>query len=244
MPNFKVHPLLYGTMESMAFGRVMGMGHGGDFNETYKAAIIGYAIDDGINKILVDTGPPDKATMEKIDNRPYSDWSTVPEALERETGWKPDDVNIVVITHLHFDHCSNSTLFTNAEHYIQRTEVRYSAAPTGSNKCMPIIREPAFWDLDLRLVDGDYPLTDGITLITLPGHSPGSQGVILDGKRRGICTGDQIHSFVNWEHRKPGIFLQDAESWYASTEKLDRLNPDIIFPGHDYDVFKQKVYEV
>ena len=139
---------------------------------------------------------------------------------------------------------SVSNLFTNAEHYIQRKEVRYAAAPTGSNKPWPIIRNNDFWDLELRLIEGDYRLAEGITLITLPGHSPGSQGVMMDGKRRGICTGDQIHSFVNWEHRKPGIFTQDAENWYASTAKLDSLNPDIIFPGHDNDVFKEKVYEV
>jgi len=244
MPVFRVYPLLFGTMQAMTFGRVMGVGHGGDYNETYKAAIIGYAIDDGKNKIMVDTGPPDKETMEKIDNRSYSDWSTVPDALERATGWKPGDINIVIITHLHFDHCSNCNLFTNAEHYIQRDEVRYAAAPTGSNKPYPIIRDQDFWDLELRFVDGDYPLTDDITLLTLPGHSFGHQGVLLEGDRRGICTGDIIHSFVNWEHRNPGTSSRDIERWYASIRKMELLKPDVIFPGHDYDVFKQKVYEV
>ena len=244
MSGFRVYPLLYATMQSMAFGRVMGVGHGGDYGATYKAAILGYAVDDGEHKILVDTGPPDQATMEKIDGRPYGDYASVTDALQKTVGWKPDDVNIVVNTHLHFDHCSGNVLFPKAEHYIQRTEVRYAAAPTGSNKPWPIVRNPKFWDLELRLVSGDYPLGENVTLITLPGHSPGHQGVLLEGKRRAILTGDQIHSFVNWEHRKPGFFTHDAENWYASTAKMERLQPDLVFPGHDFDVFKKKVYEV
>ena len=246
MSKYKIYPLLYCTTFSWAFGKVWGMaeGHGGDYGATHKIASLGYAVDDGDNRILVDTGPPDKKVLEEMDGRPWFDYSPVQEVLKSSVGWDFNEVNIVINTHLHFDHCSGNVFFSNAEHYIQREELRNAAAPIGSNKPWPIVRDPRFWELGLRLVNGDCQIVEGVTLISLPGHSPGHQGVMIDGKRRAIIAGDHIQFFENWEKRKPTIFTHNPENWYESMAKMEKARPDLVLPGHDLDAMKKNVYEV
>ena len=81
-------------------------------------------------------------------------------------------------------------------------------------------------------------IEDGIEVIALPGHSPGSQGVLINTKNgKYIIAGDLINAAENWEKRLPGGLYGSLEDCYASFEKIERCEATVI-PSHDYKAFE------
>lgn len=75
-------------------------------------------------------------------------------------------------------------------------------------------------------------------MIQLPGHSPGSQGVIVEtavGKI--VIAGDLINLFQNWEENLPCGIITSKKDWYNSLNKLKKINA-VVLPSHDYAVFE------
>lgn len=161
------------------------------------------------------------------------------EALDR-VGWTPDTVDVIVQTHLHFDHCYNTRRCSGAKVVIQRAEYEFMAdpAPFGG-----LYRPKLIEGLDLELVDGHRTLAPGVELLPVPGHSAGGQAVIVETSAgrvaiAGICTcRDNFeppapHPMVGDDQTLlPGIFL-DARQVYASIQRLRRA-ADIILPMHE-----------
>lgn len=87
-----------------------------------------------------------------------------------------DDIDLVVNTHLHFDHCGGNHLFSGRPVYVQRTELE--DAHTQENYT---IRE---WvdagSPQYVAVDGEHELLPGVRLLPAPGHTRGSQVVVVD----------------------------------------------------------------
>ena len=107
----------------------------------------------------------------------------------RRLGLRPDDIDFVINTHLHFDHAGNNDLFTRATFLVQREH--YAAA----------LGNPAFpnqyWNvpgLRFKLLDGDVPLFPGVEVIATPGHAPGHQSVLVRLPESGtfIISGDAL----------------------------------------------------
>jgi glyoxylase-like metal-dependent hydrolase (beta-lactamase superfamily II) len=152
--------------------------------------------------ILIDSGLGEKLSPEQIDRwglvRPSG---SLLEGLER-LGRGPEDVDIVLNTHLHADHCSGNTrldsgrlsaTFPNAEYWVQRIEWAQASHPDdrtrgtydGENF------EPLFEMGRLRLLQGDARVTDHITCRTTPGHTRGHQSIVLEsGGWHGLYVGD------------------------------------------------------
>jgi glyoxylase-like metal-dependent hydrolase (beta-lactamase superfamily II) len=127
-------------------------------------------------------------------------------------GCRPDDVDIVMCTHLHADHVGWNTrlesgrwvpTFANARYLMNQTEVDYRAkevaarpeADHGSfnDSVLPVIERGLF----KAVVDGDE-IVDGGRILALPGHAPGQIGLELAAGRdeRLVFCGDAIHSPV------------------------------------------------
>jgi glyoxylase-like metal-dependent hydrolase (beta-lactamase superfamily II) len=122
-----------------------------------------------------------------------------------EAGLAPDDIDIVVLTHLHIDHVGGATrldesgevvpAFPRAEHVIQAAEWEAAVSPNERtrggyvpNDFVPL-REAGL----VKLVDGDCDLVDGVRLVRTGGHSDGHQIVVLDsGQRKAAFLGDLI----------------------------------------------------
>lgn len=122
-----------------------------------------------------------------------------------------EDIDYVLCTHLHFDHCGWNTrlvdgrwvpTFPNAKYLFSRREyefweeqTRISADPPGmvwTESCLPIVEAG-----QARLVDDDYALDDEIWLTPSPGHTPGHVCVNLRSNgQRAIFTGDLMHHAV------------------------------------------------
>lgn len=93
-----------------------------------------------------------------------------------------------------------------------------------------------------QLVEGDAQLFDGISVVLTPGHTIGSQSVVVDTKEGPtIISGDLIALLDSWRAEPPqpnGLFYNEEalKMMYASIEKLRHIS-DRLLPGHDPAVF-------
>ena len=165
------------------------------------------------------------------------------DALERE-GLKPEDVEIIIQTHLHHDHCGNTSKCKNAEVYVQEAEWIFMQGPHPLQA--QYYPKELYKGWKVRLIKGDHELFPGITLAHTPGHTPGTQSVIIDTEEGraaipGFCCTThtfqnpsdalpQGHPFGAWETFVPSIATDLSES-YNSTLRL-KSTADIMLPCH------------
>ena len=141
-------------------------------------------------RILVETGAGDKMSP-KLRDIYGLDGSHLPDRL-RDYGLAPGDIDIVIDTHLHFDHCGGNTrlesdkvvaTFPNAQYLVQRGEFEHAMHPTERDRASYM--QENFGPLEatgrLVLLDGDREVVPGVELIVVPGHTSHMQCVKLTG---------------------------------------------------------------
>ena len=160
----------------------------------------------------------------------------------------PLEVKEIILTHLHWDHCYHLEHFPNAVIYSQKQEVQYAIAPIDIHYVVYERNKPDYLPAWLpyvnrmKLLDGDCVLHEGIEIYTLPGHTKGQQGVLVDtllGKI--LICGDAFAMYENYENHIPPAQHISLEVCEETDKKAHRLT-DIILPGHDMKVLEQKVY--
>lgn len=196
--------------------------------------------------ILVDTGPSDDPARDSLYHSPVekTDEQQLDYVLRKE-GVEPDGIDTVILTHLHWDHGYGVYKLPKAKVYIQRDELQYAIAPftihRGAYELNDTGKPPYFFKYfhQIKAVDGDKKLFEGIELIKLPGHSPGSQGVLVQGRNgRYLITGDLYYNRENYDEDIPTGVFTSLYDYYASFEKVKSLGDDItLLFGHDYNVF-------
>ncbi|MDP6451919.1 MAG: MBL fold metallo-hydrolase [SAR202 cluster bacterium] len=175
---------------------------------------------EGEKRILVDVGHAGRRTV-------------LLEALQAR-GLTPQDIDITVMSHAHWDHSQNFDLFTHAPMLLHRLERKYAHHPHINDWATPawtgamIEHQP-----DIQEVDDGYQIEPGVSVIHTPGHSPGSISVLVETDD-GVCalTGDVLHySNVALTRRNPLVFWNEKEA----TKSIDRIveTADLIYPGHD-----------
>lgn len=194
-------------------------------------------------KILVDTGIDPETDMmfeRSVHQRPEQR----PEKQLGLIGVTPDDINIVINTHLHYDHASNNHLFKNATFLIQKEEMRHAYVPEKfewqfyqprSNFDVP--------GLNYELIEGDYEVAEGVQVISTPGHSPGHQSVLVETKNTGpiLITGDAVYFQESLEQFIIPYIVHDPTKCLASQKRIDRIAKKIgatVFVSHDEALFK------
>jgi glyoxylase-like metal-dependent hydrolase (beta-lactamase superfamily II) len=146
--------------------------------------------------ILIDTGAGNKEDAKFHDiygiENAGPDGRTRLEAGLAQIGIRPEDVALVINTHLHFDHAGGNTwrdpagmirpTFPNARYALQAGELDYAthtnertAASYFPHNFAPI-RDRGLFDL----VRGERAIAEGVTLVPTPGHTPHHQGVLLE----------------------------------------------------------------
>jgi N-acyl homoserine lactone hydrolase len=190
----------------------------------------------GSEWVLWDTGVP-----EATSNDPKG-WSTLPKLIVyhldktitgqlAEIGLKTSDVTYVAISHTHGDHIGNVTLFPNSTILIQRVEYSWISSPDGPNdnvnQLKALARKLMGTPKQLKLLDGDTDVFgDGsVTLISTPGHTPGSQSLLVHLKNSGfiILSGDVVHLEENFEKDIVPSLNTDKAASIASMERVRRM---------------------
>ncbi len=124
-------------------------------------------------------------------------------------GYRPDDIDVVLCTHLHFDHVGWNTIlvdgewvptFPKARYLFNRVEYEYwdsgaeGAAVTFSDAVRPVLEAGL-----AELVDSDHAVTGEIRLEPTPGHTPGHVSVRLSSQgQEAVITGDLVHHPVQF----------------------------------------------
>jgi glyoxylase-like metal-dependent hydrolase (beta-lactamase superfamily II) len=159
--------------------------------------------------ILIETGVGDKERV-RAQSTPLSEGSLLDEL--RVAGVSPDDVDVVINTHLHADHCGWNTrknaegeyepTFARARYLLQRGEWEAATHPNERTRAtyLPENLLPLEAAGRLELIDGETKVTDEITVIETPGHTADHASVILaSGSERVLYIGDMIQHPVQLE---------------------------------------------
>lgn len=195
--------------------------------------------------ILVDTGLGDIEEAIAIPARygpPYMASRTVDQDIVAglaKFGVRPEDIDTVVLTHLHYDHIGNNELFGNANFIVQKDELELALDPP--KFCMFYFPEFAY-KLEqvadrLQVIDGDYALNKDVKLLKIGGHTPGCQAVLVKVGQKVVClTSDVMYNYKNLELDWPiGSFwnLQELITGYRRIRDV----ADVIVPQHDWQIF-------
>ena len=151
--------------------------------------------------ILVDTGAGRKYSPKERDIYGVGEEPDVVARLA-SLGMEPGDVDLVINTHLHFDHCGGNTRqkgeevvpsFPNATYIVARED--YMTATCRNERTAVSYRsenwEPLQEASRLKLVDGEQEIVPGVSLVHTPGHTPGHHSVkVQSGGETASFLGD------------------------------------------------------
>jgi glyoxylase-like metal-dependent hydrolase (beta-lactamase superfamily II) len=144
----------------------------------------------GDHSVLIETGIGNKFEPKYADIYGIQHATTLPEGLSRH-GFRSEDVDIVINTHLHFDLCGWNTRregeklvasFPRARYFIQRGEWEHALAPTERDRASYV--EEFFYPAKAQteLLDGDQEIVKGITVEVVPGHTRNLQCVKIESE--------------------------------------------------------------
>ncbi|WP_395725866.1 MBL fold metallo-hydrolase [Nakamurella sp.] len=186
------------------------------FVEGERMPVYAHVIDHPDGRVLVDTGIKElHPAVADMDPR-LRPW--------HRQDVDPAGIDLVVNTHLHFDHCGGNHLFTGRPIYVQRRELD-DARGQDDYTIHEWVDPP---EVRYVPVDGEFELLPGVRLVPAPGHTPGTQVVVIDpvdaGGRPVVIAGDVAVWFGELdEPRTEGQrlvrALNPAHVWLAHTHE-------------------------
>lgn len=205
--NYRIHCLMAGAVQTLV--HTLGQ-RGQPIMIPAVFPILVFCIEEGKRWILVDTGAPNQALLNN--------------ALT-QVGIEPADIDTVILTHLHFDHCANTELFPSARFILQRREWEFAHHPAASQREIYV---PELIDMvgerNLVLVEDYYEVADGIAVHLVPGHTEGQQAVSVSTvEGTYVLAGDLFGSFFNIN-----------PAMYELSDLMGRSIPIPILPNQDF----------
>jgi N-acyl homoserine lactone hydrolase len=200
----------------------------------------GFVVRGGDRAVLVDTGvggPPALLEDWRVVNRSVAD------ALA-DIDMSPADIELVINTHLHFDHCGQNAVFSHAPVYVQRAELERSRREE------PDLYEWfGFMNAEFELLDGDAELMPGLSVLSTPGHTAGHQCVVVsdasdasDASGADVLIGDAAYApelyldpSLESSGAAPGQ-AADPVLWRSSLERVRALGPSRVHFCHSTDI--------
>jgi len=182
--------------------------------------------------VLVDTGcgGPDEV---------LNDWRVVNRSVADALAgldMTPADIDLVINTHLHFDHCGQNAVFSRVPCYVQRTEL-----DRAKRESPDLYDWFGFMNARWELLDGDIEILPGLSVITTPGHTVGHQCVVVaTGGQADLLIGDAAytpHQFAGPPDKDvlPGQ-ASNLVAWRGSLDRIRSLEPDRVHFCHHTDI--------
>ncbi|MDA0977999.1 MAG: N-acyl homoserine lactonase family protein [Proteobacteria bacterium] len=142
-----------------------------------------------------------------------------------DIGYSPADIDLIALSHLHFDHAGAANYFPVARLLIQDTEYRAGFLNYADN---PIFNYDYYRELadNPRLIlEGDHDVFgDGrVRIMSTPGHTPGHQVLFLDLEETGplVLSGDLYHFRFSRTHHRVPVFNTSAEQTLESMDRVE-----------------------
>jgi glyoxylase-like metal-dependent hydrolase (beta-lactamase superfamily II) len=254
MASWTIKPLNFGYEEC---------NNGADLLGTIP--FLGFYLTDGNHKVLCDNGIQSDYIVDGKSHLGYPAGGGEDYVLTSldNIQVKPDDIDLVIYTHLHMDHAGNCHLFPKATHMFQDAEWKELVDPLPSMIRMQVFDQnviPQLKKLKCQRLAGDVELIDGLKLIHTPGHTAGSQCLQVTTKQGDyILAGDLFffniiaypetdewtlmdgtvtqatQEFKDWIFAVFSAIVFDHYAWYKSQYRIRALlrKPEYLLPGHE-----------
>lgn len=133
-------------------------------------------------------------------------------------------IDLIVNTHLHFDHCGGNHLFPGKPIYVQRQELEDARSKEDYT-----IRE---WvdapGVEYFPVDGEFELLPGLRLVPAPGHTRGLQMVVIETGERPIIVGGDV-----------AVWFGELDEPHTEGQlKVVALNPEMVWLTHEHQPWR------
>ncbi|MBI4285008.1 MAG: N-acyl homoserine lactonase family protein [Chloroflexi bacterium] len=195
-------------------------------------------------RILIDAGGSTDI-MTRLTGIPTKPIQSLDEGLAK-LGLSTGDIDQIILTHLHHDHVGEARRFPRARLLVQKDELAMALNPH------PIVsggyRRELLEGLPYEVLDGDTPITDGVSVLKTPGHTPGAQSVSIKTAQGtaiipGFCT-FQINfappSSYPFAIMPPGIYVNLLQA-YDSVLRVKQAG-DFVISMHDPGHLKVKSF--
>ncbi len=261
--TFRLYPLvdgffhldaggLFGIVPKTIWGRTWAV----DDRNRLRIAARSLLVQTGDHWVLIDTGNGDK-----FDDK-YKEIYGIegPPALEqqiREVGITPEDIDVVINSHLHFDHAGGNTkkdakgdwipAFANARYVVQRGEYHFAThlneRTRGSYRIDDYVALEQQGLFDFQ--DGDASIVPGVKVVRSGGHSPYHQCVLLEsGSNKAFFLGDLVSTRANLAYAYISAFdLEPLVTLEKKKEYMTRAAAEdwLLFFVHDPDIACSKI---
>ncbi len=217
MNQYKIHPIVMGTKIFDKSMMTYQYGNG----EQYTIPIYCWYIEGGDRKILVDTG---EMSPIQSDDREKSIGGKIYTFEEGLALWnmEPKDIDIVIHTHLHNDHCENDFKCVNAEIYVHEKELERVHDPHPLDyRYLEDYIEDAEENGQIKTLSRDTEVVPGIKVIHTPAHTEGGLTVLIE-------TGDGKAAITG--------FCVINENFYPPIE-IKAMEMEVIPPGTHVNVY-------
>ena len=189
VPTYTVHTLRLGTIRADKSTAVYGFPPGTVLDVPIWAA----AVEGNGHRLLVDTGLKDAQKWSRYNPHSIAPDQTIDAALSG-LGWQRRDVDLVINSHLHYDHAENNLAFPHAQLFVSRAEWEFAADPGSAQAGLYDLEwtGPDLTYLNYTIVHADhYDVLPGVRIIRTPGHTPGHQSLVVDGTY--VLVGDACY---------------------------------------------------
>jgi N-acyl homoserine lactone hydrolase len=212
-----------------------------------RGPVYGVFVEHPLANIIVDTGINNSKTEISIhaDHR-RTETQTMEEQLKL-LGLDFNDIDFVIMSHLHWDHTGNISKFKRAKVIVRQEEMNFARR---------MMKESSYFlteDIDHPDInyifledDRDFDFLEGIKILSTPGHTTGSQSVLVETDEGNILiSGDMVYNRrYNFEEEiMPGICYSE-ELERKTIKKIKSLGKLILLPGHDPFLKLKKTYGI
>lgn len=218
-------------------------------NEKVPLPVFTFLVEGGEKLLLIDTGmaPTERANAYHHPGS-HQDAGQDIESMLRSAGYAPEDVGIVVFTHLHWDHMFYMEKFAKARLVAHRRELEFCLDPIPlyykSYEAPVLGVTPPYAGMNIETVEGETEIMPGVRVFESFGHSPGHMSVEVDCADGDsyIAAGDSIFVLGNlnpipemhYDITPPGRFYNIVESWRSiANQKARAKSAEHLLLCHD-----------
>jgi N-acyl homoserine lactone hydrolase len=150
-----------------------------------------------------------------------------------QLGVAPSTIDVVLITHAHWDHMLNIDLFPEAQILLHQAELDYLRNPDPRDWATPPWMQRVLEGTRGGAATDDLELADGVRVLATPGHTWGSVSVAVDGlASKAAIVGDALPNARSAVQRAPyNVFADPDDAQRSAAMLVDNFTD--FYPGHD-----------